>query len=120
MASGFLTTHVLDTALGVPAHGMRIELYRLSGEARTKLAEKVTNNDGRTDGPILAENEFETGSYELVFHTGDYQRLSGQTEKSDENLFLSTVPIRFTMTEQDHYHVPLLFSPFSFSTYRGS
>lgn len=118
--SGFLTTHVLDTALGKPASGMRIELFSYSGDERTKLSEKITNADGRTDGPILDKDDFKLGQYELVFHTGDYQRASGQTSENDESLFLSAVPIHFGMNEEDHYHVPLLFSPFSFSTYRGS
>ncbi|MDO5620239.1 MAG: hydroxyisourate hydrolase [Paracoccus sp. (in: a-proteobacteria)] len=107
---GYLTTHVLDTARGVPAAGLRIELFRL-GTSRDRLAEVVTNADGRTDGPILPETAFATGEYELVFHAGDY---IGSRD------FLDVVPIRFRMTQDDHYHVPLLLSPFGFSTYRGS
>ena len=118
--SGYLTTHVLDTALGRPAQGMKIELFKHSGSQRTKIDEKITNDDGRTDGPILDKEAFQTGQYELVFHTGDYQRSTNQTSQNDEALFLSVIPIRFGMNEEDHYHVPLLFSPYSFSTYRGS
>ena len=83
-----------------------------------RITEVVTNSDGRTDGPILPEEGFATGTYELLFHAGDYLRASGQA--GAEPLFLDVIPIRFGMSEEDHYHVPLLLSPFSFSTYRGS
>lgn len=112
---GFLTTHVLDTARGCPADGLKIELYRLDADQRVKIAERVTNSDGRTDSPILGKDDFTLGQYELVFMAGDYlQRTQGQA------VFLSDVPIRFAMTEDDHYHVPLLLSPYGYSTYRGS
>lgn len=117
--TGYLTTHVLDTARGCPAAGLKIALYRVSGDARDKLAEMATNADGRTDGPILPQDRFEPGSYELVFFAGDYLRASGQA--GAEPLFLDRVPIRFGMSEPDaHYHVPLLLSPYGYSTYRGS
>lgn len=119
MAKGYLTTHVLDTAKGCPAAGLRIELFDLNGTARKKLAEMVTNDDGRTDMPILPADDFATGSYELVFYAGDYLRKSGQA--GDDPLFLDQVPIRFGMSDASaHYHVPLLLSPFGYSTYRGS
>jgi len=118
MAEGFLTTHVLDTARGRPAEGVKITLYRVSGMSHRKIAETVTNGDGRTDTPILPKEKFRTGTYELVFHAGDYLRASGQA--GDGVLFLDEVPIRFGMAEDSHYHVPLLLSPFGFSTYRGS
>lgn len=118
MSTGFLTTHVLDTARGVPAQGVAIELYRLEGTTRVLLGERVTNADGRTDAPILPAEEFRTGQYELVFHAGAYLRATGQA--SAEPLFLDQVPIRFGMSEAAHYHVPLLLSPFAYSTYRGS
>ena len=118
MAKGFLTTHVLDTARGCPAAGVRIALYALSGEARRLIAETVTNADGRTDAPILPAESFATGTYELVFFAGDYLRGAGQA--GAEPLFLDQVPIRFGMAEDAHYHVPLLLSPFGYATYRGS
>jgi 5-hydroxyisourate hydrolase len=117
MADGFLTTHVLDTARGVPAAGLRITLDRIEGERRERLAEAVTNGDGRTDAPILPQGRFAPGLYELTFHAGDYLR--GWGAPLTEPAFLDLVPIRFGM-ESGHYHVPLLLSPFGYSTYRGS
>jgi 5-hydroxyisourate hydrolase len=118
MAAGFLTTHVLDTARGCPAAGVRIALFRLGPAGREKVAETVTNADGRTDSPILPAMRFGTGMYELVFHAGDYLRATGQAGTAP--LFLDEVPIRFGMAEDAHYHVPLLLSPYGYSTYRGS
>jgi 5-hydroxyisourate hydrolase len=115
---GFLTTHVLDTARGCPAEGLKIALYRVSGNSHRKIAEMVTNADGRTDTPILPAAEFSAGTYELVFFAGDYLRRQGLDAL--EPLFLDEVPIRFGMAEDDHYHVPLLLSPYGYSTYRGS
>ena len=116
--TGYLTTHVLDTARGCPAQGLRIDLYRIEGEARALVKTLVTNDDGRTDEQILPADVFEVGTYELVFHAGDYLRASGQDGASP--LFLDVVPIRFGMSEHAHYHVPLLLSPYGYSTYRGS
>jgi 5-hydroxyisourate hydrolase len=118
MAKGFLTTHVLDTGRGCPAHGLRIELYRVAPDGLWKIGEATTNEDGRTDGPILPKEAFESGTYELVFYAGDYLRDTGQA--GAEPLFLDRVPIRFGMAEDSHYHVPLLLSPYGYSTYRGS
>lgn len=116
--AGYLTTHVLDTGAGCPAAGLKIALYRLDGEERTLLATKVTNADGRTDGPILPEEAFALGEYELVFHAGRYLDASGAPGSTPR--FLDVIPIRFSLAEADHYHVPLLLSPFGYSTYRGS
>ena len=115
---GFLTTHVLDTASGNPAQGLKIELFRILGDKRQLLKTLETNDDGRTDEQILPESEFETGEYELVFHAGDYLEATGANLTDPK--FLDVVPIRFGMSEQSHYHVPLLLSPFGYSTYRGS
>lgn len=116
--SGYLTTHVLDTARGRPARGMRIELFRLNGGARERLSDTVTNDDGRTDAHILPREDFATGSYELVFHVGDW--LDAEGFEAESPRFLDQVPLRFGMSEAAHYHVPLLVSPFGYSTYRGS
>lgn len=119
MPAGYLTTHILDTASGVPAAGLRIELFSVDADgARQLLAERVTNSDGRTDSPILPDSDFAAGQYELVFHAGDYlERKFGAAGSG----FLDQVPVRFGITDESaHYHVPLLLSPFGYSTYRGS
>ncbi len=113
--TGYLTTHVLDTARGMPASGMRVRLYRLDGDHREGLADMITNADGRTDTPILPADAFAPGEYELIFAAGDYLR---SLQAPDG--FLDLIPLRFRMDEAAHYHVPLLLSPFGYSTYRGS
>ena len=116
---GRLTTHVLDTARGKPAAGVKIVLYRVSDAGRAPIGETVTNADGRSDAPMLQGAEFTIGSYELVFHAGDYLRATGQA--TGDVLFLDQIPIRFGVPDAgQHYHVPLLISPFAYSTYRGS
>jgi 5-hydroxyisourate hydrolase len=116
---GRLSTHVLDTANGKPAQGVAVELFALDGGERRSLVATRTNADGRTDAPLLSGNAFRTGAYELVFQVGVYFRSIG-TETADPP-FLDVVPIRFAIAEPDgHYHVPLLVSPWSYSTYRGS
>ncbi len=116
---GRLSTHVLDTARGKPAAGVRIALYRVTGNSHRKIAETVTNADGRTDAPLLAGDDLKAGQYELVFFAGDYLRASGQA--AGDLLFLDQIPIRFGVPDAaQHYHVPLLISPFAYSTYRGS
>lgn len=118
MASGYLTTHVLDTSRGVPAAGIKIALYAVSGNSHRKIAEAETNEDGRTDAPILPAGKFKAGQYELIFFCGPY--LDGLGVK-DEIKFLDQIPIRFGITDEEaHYHVPLLLSPYGYSTYRGS
>lgn len=115
---GRLTTHVLDTAQGCPAAAVGIALYRLDGE-RELLKAAVTNEDGRLDSPILDTHEFRSGHYELVFQAGDYFRRSN-LEIADP-AFVDEVVLRFGIADEDaHYHVPLLVSPWSYSTYRGS
>ncbi|PWE56918.1 hydroxyisourate hydrolase [Metarhizobium album] len=115
-----LTTHVLDAAHGTPAEGLTIELFRLSGDRREKLKTVVTNADGRIDGgPLLIGDQFLAGDYELLFHAGDYLR--GKGVALAEPAFLDLIPIRFGIADTvGHYHVPLLLSPYSYSTYRGS
>jgi 5-hydroxyisourate hydrolase len=116
---GRLTTHVLDTATGRPAQSMRIELHRLDGSVRQLVADLVTNEDGRCDGPLLEDDAFTVGVYELTFHAGAYFDAIGLD--LPEPKFLDQVPLRFGIADaSQHYHVPLLISPFSFSTYRGS
>jgi hydroxyisourate hydrolase len=113
--AGRLTTHVLDTARGRPAAGVAIELV---GE-RLTLASVRTNADGRTDAPLLADGRLERGGYELVFDVGAY--FAGAGLDTSEPPFLGRVPVRFQVGDPDaHYHVPLLASPWSYCTYRGS
>lgn len=116
---GRLTTHVLDTALGRPASGLLIELFALEGGARRLLKSVTTNADGRVDAPLLDAAEIRVGSYELLFHAGDYLRTSGAALSDPP--FLDLVPLRFQISDAAaHYHVPLLLSAFGYSTYRGS
>jgi len=116
--SGKLTTHVLDTAHGKPAAGMQVRLYRM-GDSAVLLAEKTTNDDGRCDAPLLAEADFQPGSYRLTFAVADYFRKIGVD--LPEPPFLDIVTIDFGITDAAaHYHVPLLAAPFGYSTYRGS
>jgi len=114
---GRLTTHVLDTMHGCPAAGMRVELARLDGGEPIRQA--VTNADGRLDAPLLAGEEMRPGPYGLRFFVGDYFRAKGV--RLPDPPFLDIVPVRFGIAEAGgHYHVPLLVSPFAYSTYRGS
>ncbi|MDH6269888.1 5-hydroxyisourate hydrolase [Rhizobium sp. SG_E_25_P2] len=115
-----LTTHVLDTALGLPAKGVMIDVFRIQDEVREYLKTVRTNADGRIDGgPILSEEQLTRGQYELVFHAGAYLKMTGQ--KLPDLLFLDIIPLRFGVADPKlHYHVPLLLSPFGYSTYRGS
>ena len=114
-----LTTHVLDTSRGVPAAGIEIELHRLVDADRVAVTSGVTNADGRTDAPLLAADRIEPGVYELTFHAAAYFQRAGVTVS--EPPFLGAVVIRFGIADpQGHYHVPLLVSPYGYSTYRGS
>jgi len=113
--SGKLSTHVLDTANGRPAAGVKIQLWRIEANERQLLKEAITNQDGRTDPPLLFGDELKLGVYELVFHVGSY------FVKTTEDAFLQDVPVRFRiLNSEENYHVPLLVSPWSYTTYRGS
>jgi len=116
---GRLSTHVLDTVSGGPAANVAVELYRLEPDGtRTLVTERRTNADGRTDAPLLAGADFRSGTYELLFHIGDHFRATGAPIA--DPAFLDVVPLRFSLAADGHYHVPLLCSPWSYSTYRGS
>jgi 5-hydroxyisourate hydrolase len=116
---GRLTTHVLDTASGRPAAGMRIVLSRQDAGGTRMIKTMTTNVDGRCDAPLLSGDEMQAGTYELAFHAGDYLRALGT--RLPEPAFLDVIPIRFGIADTaGHYHVPLLISPYGYSTYRGS
>ena len=116
---GKLTTHVLDTASGCPAAGMAVRLYRVDAEGPRLLRSLALNADGRADGPLLEGAAFTAGRYRLVFELAAYFRARGQA--LPEPAFLDEVPLDFGIAdESSHYHVPLLASPWSYSTYRGS
>ena len=114
-----LSTHVLDIAHGCPAQGMKIELWLLGGDDRTLLTSAKTNADGRTDQPLLSTDEIRPGQYEIVFFVGDYFAAKGTP--LPKTRFLDKVPVRFGIADAGTgYHVPLLCSPWAYSTYRGS
>lgn len=115
--SGRLTTHVLDTMRGRPAAGMRLDLLMMHDDHSHRLASVVTNDDGRPDRPLLEGDQFHIGTFEIIFHVGAYFEAL-RTEI--EHQFLDVVPVRFSMGDMTHYHVPLLVTPWSYSTYRGS
>lgn len=115
---GKLSTHILDVVSGRPASGVAIELHRYT-PARELLLSTVSNADGRCDKPLLEGAAMATGEYELVFHIADYFRKSGAAPTATP--FLNSIPVRFTIADaQANYHIPLLASPWSYSTYRGS
>jgi 5-hydroxyisourate hydrolase len=119
MAEGYVTTHVLDAGRGCPAAGMRIDLFRIEGEARSLVRSVTTNSDGRTDAPVIPKGEEITGTWELLFYAGAYLDAAGTPGESPR--FLDLIPIRFGIADPaEHYHVPLLLAPYSYSTYRGS
>jgi 5-hydroxyisourate hydrolase len=114
-----LSTHVLDTAHGCPAQGMKIELWSLADNDPVLLNTIKTNAEGRTDTPLLTADEMKTGQYELVFHVGDY--FAAKSPTLPKIRFLDKVPVRFGIVDANaSYHVPLLCSPWAYSTYRGS
>ena len=123
---GGLSTHVLDTALGIPGRGIKLRLYAV-GEQRELVCEAETNEDGRTNEPLMEGTNlagdrsiraFKTGTYELVFEVAEY--FARCHEQAPQPPFLDVVTLRFTIADDTHYHVPLLLSPWSYSTYRGS
>lgn len=114
---GKLTTHILDTARGRPGSGIGVKLFSMAN-GRHLVASGMTNADGRTNDPLLEGETFQAGTYELEFSVGPYFRESGAD--AAEPPFLDDVVIRVTLSDEDHYHVPLLVSPWSYSTYRGS
>jgi 5-hydroxyisourate hydrolase len=114
-----LSTHVLDTARGAPAEGVRIDVHLVRDGARHRIASATTNADGRTDAPLLSGERLETGAYELTFHAGEYFRRIGVALTSPP--FLDEVVIRVGLADAaGSYHVPLLLAPYGYSTYRGS
>jgi 5-hydroxyisourate hydrolase len=116
-----LSTHVLDTASGCPAAGMRIEFWSLAAHRRKLLKTAVTNADGRTDESLLDAAEIKAGLYEIVFHVGEYFRRKTPASRRSKTPFLDEVPVRFGIADaKASYHVPLLVSPWAYSTYRGS
>ena len=113
-----LTTHVLDIYSGKPGKGIKVELFFINGGEKSKLKTVVLNSDGRSDIPLVEKKNFKKGKYELVFFIGDYFK---NFIKSETIPFLDDVVIRFGISKtNEHYHVPLLVSPWSYSTYRGS
>lgn len=112
-----LTTHVLDTARGRPGQEIKIELYKIADKSRELLSTNITNSDGRCDAPLLQGDNFQAGVYELDFHVGEYFGTVNNTQPA----FLDVVTLRFGVADpSQHYHVPLVVTPWSYSTYRGS
>lgn len=121
---GHLSTHILDTTRGKPGAGIKLVVERIENGQRSVVSQAVTNDDGRCDKPLLEGSDFVAGEYEIQFAVGSYLKstaASNHQHSNDAPLFLDTVVIRFGVASADeHYHVPLLISPFAYSTYRGS
>ncbi|MEO6435923.1 MAG: hydroxyisourate hydrolase [Tepidisphaeraceae bacterium] len=118
---GKLSTHVLDTASGKPAGDLRIELWMMQEEGEKLVKTVRTNADGRTDAPLLDASAMAVGTYELVFFVGEYFAAGGLAGAGTEPRFLDLIPVRFGIADAGaNYHVPLLVSPWAYSTYRGS
>ena len=113
-----LTTHVLDTSIGKPAYKILIELYSIDKNCKKKISECFTNKDGRLDNPLISSENFVKGKYEIVFHLKEYF-LKNNLVTPDYN-FYENIAIQFSIDEDSHYHIPVLLSPFGYSTYRGS
>ncbi len=121
LAMGKLTTHILDTTRGTPGQGIHVSLYRIENEQRTLLRQMITNDDGRCDEPLASDEALQTGVYELLFAVGPYFDAREEQAVKQDIRFLDDVLIRFGVPDaEQHYHVPLLITPFSYSTYRGS
>lgn len=113
-----LTTHVLDVFSGKPGKGIKVELFFFNGEKREKINSIILNNDGRSDKPLVENEKFKNGKYELIFYIGDYFK---KITTLNELQFLDDVVVRFGISNnKENYHVPLLVSPWSYTTYRGS
>ena len=113
-----LTTHVLDVYSGKPGRGIKVDLYHVQNNKKEKLNSVILNNDGRADNPLIEGSDFKEGQYELIFFVGDYFKKIAETPKIP---FLDDVVVKFGISNaKEHYHVPLLVSPWSYSTYRGS
>ena len=113
-----LTTHVLDVFSGKPGKGIKVELFFLDGDIREKITSIILNDDGRSDKPLAEKDKLKNGKYELIFYIGDYFK---KITTLDEIQFLDDVVVRFGISNNnENYHVPLLVSPWSYSTYRGS
>jgi 5-hydroxyisourate hydrolase len=113
-----LTTHVLDVFSGKPGKGIKVELFFLDGDNKEKITSIILNDDGRSDKPLVEKDKFKNGKYELIFYIGDYFK---KITNLDELQFLDDVVVRFGISNnKENYHVPLLVSPWSYSTYRGS
>ena len=116
---GWLSTHILDTSSGLPAGNVKLLLSILKAGRQEQLVETYTNRDGRTDTPLLEGEKFVCGIYEISFYIGDYFGM--RNSQPTNNPFLNVVPVRFGIEDASkHYHVPLLVSPYGYSTYRGS
>ena len=113
-----LTTHVLDVYSGKPGRGIKVDLYYIQNNKKEKLNSVILNNDGRADNPLIEGSDFKEGQYELIFFVGDYFKKITEVPKIP---FLDDVVVKFGISNaKEHYHVPLLVSPWSYSTYRGS
>jgi 5-hydroxyisourate hydrolase len=116
--SGYVTTHVLDTSLGTPAQGVKVELFIIENKRKQLVNFVISNKDGRSDLHILDKDSFKLGVYEMQFDVRMY--FDSLSENKLRNNFFDIIPIRFLVREDTHYHIPLLLSPFGYSTYRGS
>ncbi len=118
--TGKLTTHVLDTSSGFPARGIRVVLYSVKDDDKSFIKELITNSDGRTEHNLLTTTEFFLGNFELNFYAGEYLKSNSKNFSNIQGLLYDIIPIRFTIFSQRNYHIPLLLSPFGYSTYLGS